>query len=95
MSPTPLQRLAQRKERIQIRTRYIRLRVPSQPVKTANKPTTTYQVLSFSLFTDDVKKLDSIVGKLRASGESKASRSMVVQRAIRLLFGDIVVSDWI
>lgn len=71
-----------RKERIQVRTRYIRLRVPSEPSRTRTY-IKRYRVLSFSLFNEDVQMLDSIVAKLRIYGESKANRSMAVQRAIR------------
>lgn len=54
---------------------------PLRPTRDSGKPT-HYKVICISMYTDDLKKLDSMVDELKARGLTKASRSALIRHAL-------------
>jgi len=63
-------------------------RVPKKVVKQtagdAVRPT-HYKVVSISLYTEDIDRLNELVKDLKARGHSRASKSMLIREALRQL----------
>jgi len=63
--------------------------VPS-PVGPAPLPRTTlappkpthYKIVSISLYTEDIERLDNLVGELKALGHTKANKSQLIRYAL-------------
>lgn len=60
---------------------YSKAPVSSRPGTGAAKPT-HYKVICISMYTDDLKQLDSMVDELKARGLTKASRSALIRHAL-------------
>jgi len=45
-------------------------------------PPTHYKVLSISLYTEDIQRLDDLVAQLKAAGHPKANRSALIRFAL-------------
>jgi hypothetical protein len=52
-----------------------------EPKRTAEKPT-HYKVICISMYTDDLKRLDTMVDTLKARGLTKANRSALIRYAL-------------
>ena len=46
---------------------------------------THYKVISISLYTEDIARLNELVKDLKARGHSRASKSMLIREALRQL----------
>ena len=46
---------------------------------------THYKVISISLYTEDIERLNEMVKTLKAKGHSRASKSMLIREALRQL----------
>jgi len=55
--------------------------VPEAPSKRDAKPS-HYKVICISMYTDDLKRLDSMVEALKARGLTKANRSALIRYAL-------------
>jgi hypothetical protein len=55
--------------------------VPEAPTKRDAKPS-HYKVICISMYTDDLKRLDSMVEALKARGLTKANRSALIRYAL-------------
>ena len=53
----------------------------SRPGPAGAKPT-HYKVICISMYTDDLKQLDTMVDELKARGLTKASRSALIRHAL-------------
>ena len=64
---------------------------PKRPTKisrraasTANKPT-HYKVISISMYTDDIARLEELVKEAKALGHTRANKSLLIREALRQL----------
>jgi hypothetical protein len=55
--------------------------IPEVPTKRDAKPS-HYKVICISMYTDDLKRLDSMVEALKARGLTKANRSALIRYAL-------------
>ncbi|HVZ36638.1 MAG TPA: hypothetical protein VG963_29620 [Polyangiaceae bacterium] len=55
--------------------------IPEAPAKRDAKPS-HYKVICISMYTDDLKRLDSMVEALKARGLTKANRSALIRYAL-------------
>lgn len=55
---------------------------PDRLTRPTRTPVRGYRVVAVSLYTDQANWLDAYVEELRAAGQHKANRSMVVQQLI-------------
>jgi hypothetical protein len=58
--------------------------VTRRPGRRAGKPT-HYKVISISLYTEDIDRLNALVDELKGLGHSRASKSMIIREALRQL----------
>jgi hypothetical protein len=56
-------------------------RTPANTNKAPTKPT-HYKVICISMYTDDLKRLDAMVDKLKSRGLTKANRSALIRYAL-------------
>ena len=56
-------------------------RTPANTNKTSSKPT-HYKVICISMYTDDLRRLDDMVDKLKSRGLTKANRSALIRYAL-------------
>lgn len=56
-------------------------RRPRTPRRKKAKPT-HYKVISISMYTDDIERLDAMVAELKANGHPKANRSALIRYAL-------------
>lgn len=49
-----------------------------------------YKVVSISLYTEDIERLNQLVAELKARGHSRANKSMLIREALRQLDLDAV-----
>ena len=54
---------------------------PAQPQKRDSKPS-HYKVICISMYTDDLRRLDTMVEALKARGLTKANRSALIRYAL-------------
>ncbi|MEE2756103.1 MAG: hypothetical protein VYA30_05560 [Myxococcota bacterium] len=50
-----------------------------------NDKPTHYKVVSISLYTEDIERLNELVKELKSRGHSRASKSMLIREALRQL----------
>jgi hypothetical protein len=55
---------------------------PSSRTGAAGAKPTHYKVICISMYTDDLKQLDTMVDELKARGLTKASRSALIRHAL-------------
>jgi hypothetical protein len=63
-------------------------KVPRKVIKGRGSPDgrpTHYKVISISLYTEDIDRLNELVKELKARGHSRASKSMLIREALRQL----------
>ncbi len=54
------------------------------PKKRGKRPT-HYKVISISMYTEDLERLDALVAQLKELGHTRANKSMVIREALRQL----------
>ena len=53
--------------------------------KTATERPTHYKVMSISMYTEDIERLNRLVKELKTLGHSRANKSMIIREALRQL----------
>lgn len=66
----------------------VRERRPQAGAK-AKRPS-HYKVVSISLYLEDIERLEKLVAELKARGQSRANKSMVIREALRQMDLDAV-----
>ncbi len=64
-------------------------RIDGQSKEKSEKPT-HYKVVSISLYTEDIDRLNALVKNLKQRGHSRASKSMIIREALRQLDIDTI-----
>jgi hypothetical protein len=72
------------------RVRARRADAPDDSVERAKERPAHYKVISISLYTEDIERLEELVTALRARGHSRANKSMVIREALRQIDLDLV-----
>lgn len=60
-------------------------RLRAKPVAKPSKKPTHYKVICISMYTDDLERLDEMVGELKKRGLTKANRSALIRHALDLV----------
>jgi hypothetical protein len=67
----------------QILERFYRPEVAEVPAQTKAKPKPThYKIVCISLYTDDIERLERMVGTLKSRGHTKANKSQLIRAAL-------------
>ena len=74
------------------RTRPPGAAAPPTPAKKAapKRRPTHYKVISISLYTDDIQRLQGLVDELKRRGHTRANKSLLIREALRQLDLDAI-----